>query len=290
MRSFGDHHPSAVAVYFLAVAGMAMFCMDPVILALSLLGAVACCLVHGGVRGLHGHLVTLALFAVMALINPLISHNGVTVLFVLNHNPITLEALLYGVAAAAMIVAVLYWFRTFTAIMTSDKLLCLFGALSPGLALVLSMALRYVPLFSRQTRRVSQAQKALGLYRGDSVIDTLRGKLRVFSVMITWALENGITTADSMTARGYGLGRRSRFTVFRWRWGDAALLGVSILLAALTLWGTADRTVTYYPAMTLSPVTLRALTGYVAYGLLACWPLIIQAKEAIRWRCLTSNI
>ena len=42
--------------------------------------------------------------------------------------------------------------------------------------------------------------------------------------------------------------------------------------------------------MTLSPVTLRALTGYVAYGLLACWPLIIQAKEAIRWRCLTSNI
>ena len=42
--------------------------------------------------------------------------------------------------------------------------------------------------------------------------------------LLDFQLENGIITADSMTARGYGIGRRSRFSLFRWRRGDALLL------------------------------------------------------------------
>ena len=104
-----------------------------------------------------------------------------------------------------MIVSVLYWFRTLTHIMTSDKLLYLFGSVSPKLALILSMTLRYIPLFRSQIRKTQQAQKALGLYKEDSIPDNIRGGIRIFSVMVSWALENGVITADSMTARGYGL-------------------------------------------------------------------------------------
>ena len=290
MRRFADHNPVAVAVYYLAAAGVCMFTLEPAVLVISLLGALISLCVVGEFTRWKMHLYTLALFAGMALINPLVSHNGVTVLFVLNHNPVTLEALLYGIAAGGMIVAVMNWFRAFTAVMTSDKLLYIFGGLSPKIALMLSMALRYVPLFGQQVRTVSQSQKALGLYKEDNIIDRVRGGMRVFSVMVTWTLENGIITADSMTARGYGTGKRSRFTIFRWTRQDVGLLVFTLLLAACTLWGIAGREFAYYPAVSAPPVTLRALVGFIAYGGLTLLPAIITGKEALQWRILRSKI
>ena len=290
MRRFAEHNPVAVAVYYLAAAGVCMFTLDPVVLAISLVGALVSLAVTGLMRQWRIHLYSLALFAVMALVNPLISHNGVTVLFVINHNPITLEAFIYGAAAGAMILAVMTWFRAFTAVMTSDKLLYIFGSLSPKLALMLSMALRYVPLFIRQAQQVQASQQALGLYREDNLIDRMRGGMRVFSVMVTWTLENGIITADSMTARGYGVGRRSRFSIFRWTQHDVLLLAATLLLSACALWGMAGRSIAYYPAIVFSPVTTRIIMGYAAYAVLTWLPAIITGKEAFKWHCLRSKI
>ena len=290
MRRFADYNPVALAVYFLSAAGVCMFTMDPVILVIALAGALVSLGVTGQLCQGKMHLYTLILFAGMTAINPFISHNGVTVLFVMNHNPVTLEALIYGAAAGGMIVTVMYWFRAFTAVMTSDKLLYIFGSLSPKLALMLSMALRYVPLFTSQVRKVQRSQQALGLYREDNLIDRMRGGMRVFSVMVTWALENGIITADSMTARGYGIGRRTRFSIFRWTGDDVLLLLSSLLLTGCTLWGAAGRTFTYYPAISAQPVTARVLAGFIAYGLLTLLPAGITGKEALKWHCLRSKI
>ncbi len=290
MRRFADHNPAAVAAYFLCAAGVAMFLMEPVILALSLMGALIALILAGEGRKWQLHLMTLLLFAGMTLVNPLLSHNGVTVLFVLNHNPVTLEALVYGAAAGGMIAAVMTWFRAFSALMTSDKLLYIFSALSPKLALMLSMALRYVPLFGRQARSIQQSQQALGLYREDSLVDRARGGLRVFSVMVTWTLENGIITADSMTARGYGTGRRSRFSLFRWTRADVVLLTLSLLLTALTLWGMAGRPFVYYPVLAAPSLDARMGLAYSSYGLLTLLPALITGKEALKWHCLRSRI
>ena len=290
MRRFADHNPAAVALYYLCAAGVTMFTMEPLILVISLVGAIVSLAVVGEFTRWKMHLYTLLLFAAMAIINPLVSHNGVTVLLVVNHNPITLEAIIYGVAAGGMIVTVMYWFRGFTAVMTSDKLLYILGGLSPKLALMLSMALRYVPLFGRQVRTVSRSQQALGLYKEDNIVDRMRGGMRIFSVMVTWTLENGIITADSMTARGYGIGRRSRFSIFRWTRQDVLLLVFTLLLTAGTLLGLNGHIFTYYPAISASPLARRTLMGYAAYGLLCMLPAIITGKEALTWRILRSKI
>ena len=209
MRRFSEFDPVAVTVWFFSVTGVAMFCGHPLLMAISLAGAVLFFVVRNGTKHVRSHIFFFLLFAVLALANPLISHNGATVLFVINDRPVTLEALLYGVNSAAMIVGVLYWFRSLTQIMTSEKVLCVAGTLSPKLALVLSMALRSVPMFARRAKQVSDSQKAMGLYSEDNIIDDIRGHMRVFSIISTWALENGIITADSMAARGYGTGRRT---------------------------------------------------------------------------------
>ena len=284
MRAIERLNPIALTIYFLLVSGRVMFSNDPVLLCCSLMGALALHFALYGLTGWKTHGYTIALFVAMALMNPIFNHNGATVLFVMNDNPVTLEACLYGLSAAGMIVAVLYWFRAFSFVMTSDKLLYVFGGISPRLALLLSMTLRYVPLFGAQARKVSQAQKALGLYKEDNIVDSFKAGLRVFSVMVTWTLENGIITADSMTARGYGTGRRSRYSLFRWRTEDALFLILSLVLCTLS--AIFDRAVVYYPLLQIAPLTVRATIGYVAYGMLACMPVFICGKEAVKWRVL----
>lgn len=291
MKDFADYNPIAIFIYFLAAAGFAMFTADPIILALSLAGSVLFFIARNGGSGLRSHLFFLILFVLMSLVNPLFNHNGVTVLFVMNNNPVTLEALLYGVASSAMIVSVLYWFRSFTQIMTGDKLLYLFGSAAPKLSLILSMALRYIPLFGKQVKKTDAAQKALGLYKEDNIVDRARGGTRVFSVMVTWALENGIITADSMTARGYGIGKRTFFALYKFRKNDLALILITIglLAAAAVGMGFGFISFEYYPAIKTAPVTAASVLTYAAYGLLAFMPTIIEAEESIKWKYLLSR-
>lgn len=73
----------------------------------------------------------LPLFLLVAVTNPLFSHNGVTPLFFMNGNPVTLEAVVYGVFISVMVVGVLFWCKCYNEIMTEDKFLYLFGRIIP---------------------------------------------------------------------------------------------------------------------------------------------------------------
>ena len=172
--------------------------------------------------------------------------------------------------------------------MTSDKLLYVFGSALPKLTLILSLALRYIPLLKDQAKRVRDAQTALGLFREENVIDRLRGEMRIFSVLVTWVLENGIITADSMTARGYGTGRRTRFALFHFRGRDAALCALCLALAGAAIAAAACGALNcnFYPSFHMSAGGPLAAAGYACYALLALTPGILELEERFRWRAL----
>lgn len=162
--TFSDCHPAVNFAYFALVLAFSMTLMHPVCLLISLTGA--CCYLARlhGLREL-GHsarwLVPMALLA--ALVNPAFVHQGVTILTYLpSGNPLTMESILYGLAAALLLASVVLWFRCFSAVMTSDKFIYLFGRAIPALSLVLSMTLRFVPRFRRQFHTVAQAQRFMG--------------------------------------------------------------------------------------------------------------------------------
>ena len=292
MKCIDRFNPFSVFAYYAFTAGIAMFSADPIMLTISMLGAVAQFSMRMKQHRGRTHAFSLFLFFTLTIINPLFQHNGVTVLFVMNDNPVTLEALLYGANAAMMIVGTLYWFRSFSDIITSDKLLYLFGSVSSKLALMVSMALRYVPLFKAQARKVDAAQRALGQYRKDNIIDSVRVKLSVFSIMVTWALENGIVTADSMAARGYGLGKRSYFSPYRFTKKDALFcLAVLLLGAAVTgimAFGQLD--FSFYPKLSALVFTNVRLAAYIAYFALALLPCVLEIGEGLKWQYLRSKI
>ena len=288
MRSLDAMNPAAAAAHLLMTVCISIFCTEPVLLTVSFLGALAFYLALNGSRNRAFHIGAIGMPALFALLNPLWNQHGTTVLFLINDRAITAEALFFGCMTGVRLAAVLYWFRIFSDLMTSEKLFYLFRFLSPKLALVFTMAVRNLTLFRQQAQKIQTAQKGLGLYREDHLIDDLRGRLRVFSILLTWALENGIVTANSMAARGYGIGKRTSCTYFRWHAADLLFLTVNLLLGAAVVTGlslgAADWQ--YYPV--IQPPVQNA--GYFAVLLsfsgIAVLPLIHEIREKIRSRAV----
>ena len=293
MRAFGNYHPLVLMAYFLSVLLVSMFVQNPVLQLSALLGGCAFSVILSRRRQVLSDFAFYApMFLMVAITNPLFSHNGVTPLFFLNGNPVTLEAFIYGAAIAVTVIGVMLWCKCYGAIMTSDKFLYLFGKAVPKLSLILSMALRFIPLFKRQMKRVSRAQKAMGLYSSKSYTDRIKSALRVFTAMISWSLENSIETADSMKARGYGIKGRSSFSLFRFHVNDGALLAVCAVLLCVTLAGVALSRLDfyYYPRISEIPLTPFAVFVYISFGILSFCPFIIEVKEALIWKYYVSKI
>ena len=289
MKALERYNPVAVAVYYFTVVGIAMLCMHPILLTLSLFGAIFSCALYAR-RTRHALFWTV--FLLTALLNPLLSHNGATVLLVLGDKPLTLESLVWGFVCGAGILAVLYWMTSLGALMTEDRLLYLFSKLSPKASLVLSMALRYIALFSEQATKIRQTQTALGLYKDDNVIDRVRGELRTFSVLLSWALENGIVTANSMAARAYGTGRRTHYSIFRFGVRDGILIALSLFLCAGAAIPLALGAVefSFYPTIHLQNGGIWSLICYLSYGALVALPILIETEDMVKWKYLRSKI
>ncbi len=284
MKPIEKYNPAVLFLYFLLLASIAMFATNPVMvgIAFAAMNLTAVSYTRDGLG--RAYLFFFVIFILTSLANPIFSHNGVTVLLVVNDNPITLEAVLYGVMTGIMILSVLLLFRVFGTLMTSDRLLYIFGRAFPKLGLLLSMTLRFVPLFGRQRRKIENTQRTLGLYKNENAIDNIKGKLSVLSAMTTWGLENGIVTADSMSARGYGIKRtRTSFSMFRFERSDAVMLTLIIISCGFIFLGIAmDRLKTdFYPRMQLPPFSLYAIMCYVIYAGLAFLPLAAKIRDRI---------
>ncbi len=176
--------------------------------------------------------------------------------------------------------------------MTSEKLLYLFGRVIPKLSLVLSMALRYVPLLRRQAKKLERAQQALGLYASERYFDRLRSKLAVYSGLVGWSLENAVEVSRSMKARGYGLKGRTAYANYHFTRRDTALLAFSLCAAGLYL--TAGMlgygSFTYYPALSGIDTRPLALAGEAAFAALAFAPFLIEGRQTLQWNFCKSKI
>lgn len=293
MRAFENYHPGAAAAYFAVMLLSAMFLSNPIMQAEAVIGGLLFCVMLIGGRKFREDLwFYIMLFILTAAANPLFSHNGATPLFFLNGNPVTLEAVLYGVGLAATVVGTLIWCKCLSVVMTSDKLLYLFGKLLPKLSLVISMALRFIPMFVRQMKKVNSAQKAMGMYSGKSLFDRIKYRGGVFMAVISWAVENSMETACSMRARGYGAKGRSSFSLFKAEAADLRMFAATLVLGGITFAGAAAGATAfyYYPRITGIPASAGAVAVYAAFGALAVLPFIIEVKERAVWRYCVSKI
>lgn len=286
--AFSGYHPIINFLYFGFVLLFTMFFMHPACLAVSLVSALTYSIYLRGRKALRFSLTfMLPMMLLAALMNPAFNHEGATILTYLpTGNPLTLESITYGIAAAVMLAAVVIWFTCYNEVMTSDKFVYLFGRIIPALSLVLSMTLRFVPKFTLQIKVVSDAQRCIGRDVSEgSIIQRVKNGLTILSIMVTWSLENAIETADSMKSRGYGLPGRSAFSIYRFDSRDKTALIWLLFCGGYILsgWLVGGVYWRYYPAMRGVPIGPFPISFMVAYLALCLTPIILNMREDLIW-------
>ncbi len=310
---FKGYHPLVNVLFFISIIAFGMLLRHPVYLVISFISSTAYYLKLSGKDGrktVFRFLLPMLLFVV--IINSFFNHYGVTTLFILpSGNNFTFEALVMGIVSGITVVSVIQWFFCCNEVVTEDKFMHIFGRILPKGALVVSMILRFVPLYRRRYKEISQARKCMGLNGTDSFICKMKNTFKNIGILVSWSFENAIETADSMKARGYGLKGRTYYSRFQWHTGDTLALILLVLFDALIIFGLVSNSAycIYNPYviinqpseigttyiinelnLTINPFSFLSIISLIAFTLLCFLPLTIDLKEDIKWHRLQSKI
>lgn len=280
--TFFRSHPLLNFVYFTVVIGVTMFSNHPMILLTSFVIAWFYSVLLKGKTAIRFNIfVLLPVIFLTVILNVLNVHNGVTVLFYLNGNRITLEAIIFGLIQGIMLSSVIIWFTCFSAIVTEDKFIYLFGRVAPVIALTLSMILRFIPLFKHRFREVSAAQRCMGRrINGRKLTYRIRQFSKEVSILIAWSLEASIESADSMEARGYGLRGRTSFHLFRLTGKESCILAFMLVLGMICIGACAMdyMNIYYYPKILLPPLSLVQGISMASFCVLMSSAVIMDVR------------
>jgi energy-coupling factor transport system permease protein len=234
----GRYHTLAWLLWLLGAASLALLNQQPllqVLLCLAVGAVFRTCAPPSEARQGWSAFLRLGFFAwaIALAFNLLSVHVGRYVLFRLPEawplvgGPITLEALLYGLASGASLFAVLLVFATFNAVVDMHRLLRWVPAGLAGAGLVVSIAITFVPQLLTAWREIRDAQRVRG-HR----VQGLRALVPLVVPLLTMALERSLTLAESMEARGF-----SSAALPATGWARGAIPALTVLGLALALGG-----------------------------------------------------
>ena len=149
--------------------------------------------------------LALVIIVTSALFNLITAHFGQTVLFRLPAGipllggPYTLEALVYGVINGLVLAGFLGAFSVLILAVPTHALIRLIPRAFYPIAVVISIAIAFVPATLSQFQQIREAQ----LVRGHRVRG-LRDWLPLFMPLFVGGLERAFQLAEAMTARGFG--------------------------------------------------------------------------------------
>jgi len=234
---------AASGAWCVALAAVALVFLHPPVLA-ALLVAVAGGALLAGVGREVGRVaryaVPFALF--IALINPFVSRNGLTVLARLGEVPpfgqvdLTLEALVYGAMFGLRTLVVVLAFAVATYAVDPDEVLRLFRRVSFRSALTAALAVRLVPVLANDARRLAEARRC----RAEDEV----GRLAVLGAVASGALDRAADVAATLEVRGYATASPSRAAGRPWSrhdvWFLCSAAAIACAAAAAALAGVAD--------------------------------------------------
>ena len=291
--TFETFHPSLLLVYILGAAILSMLSNNPVFLGITLLGAFCIHNFYYGIKeSAKAVLYMLPILLIVAVVNMLTNQRGMTPLFQIGHTAYTLESLCYGFGNGVMLLSVLLWCRCFSAVLSNQKFLYLFGRRFPATSLLLSMILKLFPETKHKIQSIQMAQGGNENNGKVSLKQKINHSMRQISSLLEWSMEDSIETADSMKARGYGSVKRTSYANYRFTMSDGLLLlfFVTLILATgyYALRGSGQYQ--YFPVMQMQEgngiMMVMISIAYLLYLLTPIWMEIRMRNGGERtWKC-----
>lgn len=264
------------------VTALAFACDDPLVLAATLLVAIALLAASRAPWRLFAGVATATAVGV-TLLNPFVASEGDLILVngphtVLVDLQVTLEELAYGAAAGVRVAAVTLLCGAFLGLVDADRLLAGAARLAPRSAMAAALGARLLPVLRRDASTIGEAARLRGMETGASRA-ALRTWGRLLVPLTASALERGLDRAEAMTARGYGSMRPTRMPERPLTHAERATLGVGgclLGLVAVVVGGAAPYR--YYPTL----ATPTAGAGLVALATISLGVLGAALLRGVR--------
>ena len=285
---FEKSHPAVNFIYFAAVIAGTILFQHPVFLAISFLCAFIYSIKRNHWKAVGFNCILLPLVAVFALYYSSYHHFGVTVLQRnMIGNNMTLESLVYGCVLGVAVAGVLMWFSCIYSVFTTDKVVYLFGKISPRLSLFLAILLRMVPRIKKEAKKINTAQQGIG--RGanqGNLWQRSRNCIRIFSMLITWTIDSLTIASESMRSRGSALRGRKAFSIYRFDNRDRAyVLGMFACLTLTLMAVMLQQTdMIYDPKIIMTPVSTMSYVFYIGYAVFCLMPLMLELWTEYRFK------
>ena len=284
---FEKCHPAVNFIYFSAVIAGTILFNHPIFLLISYVCGFLYSIKRGGWKALAFNAVLIPLVAAFALYYSNYNHFGVTVLRQnMIGNNMTVESLVYGFVLGVSAAGVLMWFSCIHSVFTTDKVVYLFGKVSPRLSLFLAILLRMVPRIKKEAKKINTAQRGIG--RGanqGNVFQRLRNSIRILSILITWTIDSLTLASESMRSRGSSLRGRKAFSIYRFDNRDRAyVIGLFVCLTLTMMAVMLKQTdILYDPRIIMTPITAMSYLFYTGYALLCLMPLGLEVWTQYRF-------
>lgn len=197
----------------------------------------------------------LALATVPVLFSAALSRFGHHVLFSLPAVPViggawTWEAILYGVSTGVALLLTVAIFGIVSATVRSADLLSLLPRPLYRAGTTVALSLAFAPKTAASFQAIREARRLRGHRTG------WRSAPGLLVPLLLTTLEQALQYGESLDARGYGSGHRSRYRPLRWSALDTATTTASLAALVLTL---AFAATPYNPYVDLVPTTPTAV-------------------------------
>jgi energy-coupling factor transport system permease protein len=237
-------HPATSLTYIAVLMALSLVFSHPLYLVGLLTPIVLAIWAAGGLAAWEGYLkVALWLVVLIMLINPLVNHNGNTVLWQGPHLPlfgqltVTMEAIAYGAAMGVRLLDLVSVFCLFNLIVHPDRFFSLFATLARKSALVVSLATRLLPVMASALENIREAQQLRGVDFGKGTLpERVVKKTSLFNILLVSSLEDSLQVAEAMHARAFGSGPRSRYRQDIFRPRDGICLTCSIFSLVVSIY------------------------------------------------------
>lgn len=287
-----DYHPIILFLFFAVVIGISMLDSSIITGSVSLVAGLLFLAFLLDTGKLIGAVIrTVIIVALLTVTNPLFSHNGATPLFFVNDQAYTLEAVFYGLHIGLMLTSVLNWFQILNICMGSEKWIYLTGRFMPGLALLISMVLRLIPIMKDKYSELKQADEGISGAEKSSWGSKVATSLRLFLGMAGWTMEYMPQVSASMRARGYGSKKRTTMSIYYFRLREAILtIALICIIALIIIFKLSYVEAAYYYPVFYVNTTDNAIIYYFIAGILFLLPSIREGADRIQWMYYKSKI
>lgn len=264
---FSNLHPVVIFVYYTIIAAMSMILKDPVALLFIAIGLFSYIYLFGEGIALKKFLFLFLTFTAIVLINMITNPRGRHILFYLLDRPITLEGAIWGVMTALAILNLLLVFVAGKVNFNSFDFLYIFSPIMPKISLLISMSFLFCEKFTKTIGKLHMVLKPKGISAEDGGLKKrLSDAVTILGTLITFSMEESLTTADSMRARGYGLCKRTSYRYHSIKKKDKVYM---ILIAIVTIF------------------MIRQHWIVIGYMLI---PYIEEGRFALKWKFLKQKI